>query len=408
VLGELRNNEQVNIRSTPTTPLRRYSADKRNILGATDKMCYPWAIVETKKSTPGASKETKCYCQAANASAQALVMRAELAKKAKEKSKTLEACVIFAYTCIGPSIKLWMTYRDVVRLVLFSFLSRRSNLEIQDSGGILMRCIWASSLKLTWGVLQLRMIVENMREWVYSRVKGDIARWVLNIHGTLSTPTIDSHRRRRHDSGTPTHRAPSTPQRSPPHRPPRTAPACVGRRSYGFLSTPSRCRRNEYVTDDFIDDDGVSDQYWDGDYDPCASSEESSSDSDAEDSGAESEDDSNNEDDEVNDLIKDLNRCYPDIKRWPNMRACFRGHAASEDSSNEQDTSDEQHTDNEERTGDEDHTDDEGQTDDDDEEHYYIDGERMSIILSRARQSLGMGTLQAVQCSKARRVSSRF
>lgn len=121
VLGELRNNEQVNLRSTPTTPLRRYLATKRNVLGATDMMCFPWAVVETKKSTPGISGETKCYCQAANASAQALVMREELAKKAKERSKTLEACVIFAYTCIGPSIKLWMTYRDVVRWVSIAF-----------------------------------------------------------------------------------------------------------------------------------------------------------------------------------------------------------------------------------------------------------------------------------------------
>lgn len=78
-------------------------------------ICFPWAIVETKKSRPGADSEVKCYCQAANASAQALVMREELVKKAKEKTNPLEACVIFAYTCIGPSIKLWMTSRDIVR-----------------------------------------------------------------------------------------------------------------------------------------------------------------------------------------------------------------------------------------------------------------------------------------------------
>lgn len=267
-----------------------------------------------------------------------------------------------------------------------------------------MRSIWASSLELTWGVLQLRMIVENMREWVYSRVKGDIARWVLKIHGTLSTPAIDSHWRRRHGSDAPTQRAPSTPPRSAPPRHPRTAPACVGRRSYGFPSTPSRSRRNEYVIDDFIDDDGVSDQDWDGDYDPPTSSEESSSDSDAENSGAESEDDSNSEDeedDEVDDLIKDLSRYYPDVKRWPKMKACFRKHAARDDSSNDEDASDEQDAEEE------DHTDDGGQTDDD-EERYYIDGERVSNIFSRARQSLGMGSLQVIERSQARRVSSRF
>lgn len=416
VLGALRTNEQVKLRSTLTTPLQRYSATKRNHFGATDMMCFPWAVVETKKSKPGKSKEMKCYCQAANASAQALLMREELAQKAKERSNTLEACVIFAYTCIGPSIKLWMTYRDSVRSHVLSPLGPSANAITQDSGKVHMRCIWASSLELTWGVLQLRMIVENMREWVYSRVKGDIARYVLRIHESLSTPSLNEQRRRRHSSGAPVCRAPSTPLRNPPTRDPRTAPACVGRRSYGFPSTPSRRWGHGYAIDDFIDDFGVSDHDWDGDYEPSSSSEESSldSDGDGDDLGSENDgeggddgEEVDDEDDEVKDLVKDMKRWYPDLGERPAMKALFDEHGGSDCSDDQEETSDEQSTDDEEHTDDDEHTGDEEQTDNDDEQ-YYIDGKRMSDIFSKARQRLGMDALRVAECSKSRRLSSRF
>jgi hypothetical protein len=41
-----------------------------------------------------------------------------------------------------------------------------------------MRCIFATSLELTWGVLALREVIANMREWVYQRVKPEIVGWI--------------------------------------------------------------------------------------------------------------------------------------------------------------------------------------------------------------------------------------
>jgi hypothetical protein len=44
-----------------------------------------------------------------------------------------------------------------------------------------MRCIWATSLELTWGVYILREVVANMRNWVYDRVKPEICRWIAHV-----------------------------------------------------------------------------------------------------------------------------------------------------------------------------------------------------------------------------------
>jgi len=44
-----------------------------------------------------------------------------------------------------------------------------------------MRCIWATSLELTWGVFALRAVIENMRKWVHNWVKPEICRWITQV-----------------------------------------------------------------------------------------------------------------------------------------------------------------------------------------------------------------------------------
>lgn len=44
-----------------------------------------------------------------------------------------------------------------------------------------MRCIWTTSLELTWGVMALRRVVKNVIGWVFTRIKPDIARWIAQI-----------------------------------------------------------------------------------------------------------------------------------------------------------------------------------------------------------------------------------
>ncbi|CAO2655729.1 Nn.00g045320.m01.CDS01 [Neocucurbitaria sp. VM-36] len=170
VLKGLRNDTGRSLKSAPTTGLQRWTSKKSSDLGAADLICFPWAIVEVKTSKRGTKSRAKfdsstemfCYCQAANASAAALTMREKLASQYSDPSQ--EALVIFAITCVGPTVKLWITYRS-------------------SEKAITMQCIWATSLQLTWGVLALRMVVKNMREWVYERVKPEISKWIRNIRG---------------------------------------------------------------------------------------------------------------------------------------------------------------------------------------------------------------------------------
>jgi hypothetical protein len=52
-----------------------------------------------------------------------------------------------------------------------------------------MRCVWATSLRLTWGVLALRMVIENMREWVNRQVRPELVKWISAALG-CPPPTV--------------------------------------------------------------------------------------------------------------------------------------------------------------------------------------------------------------------------
>lgn len=47
-----------------------------------------------------------------------------------------------------------------------------------------MVCIWATSIELSWGIMALRRIVKNVRDWVYTRVKPEVARWIHDVRQT--------------------------------------------------------------------------------------------------------------------------------------------------------------------------------------------------------------------------------
>jgi hypothetical protein len=108
VLGKLCSN---GVHSATTTGLRRWTETKDDVkLKAPDLLCYPWAIVEMKHSQVSPAEVEKCYCQAANASAAALSLQEQLFAPAFGTiPKTLSP--IIAFTCIGPRIKVWLTYR---------------------------------------------------------------------------------------------------------------------------------------------------------------------------------------------------------------------------------------------------------------------------------------------------------
>jgi hypothetical protein len=142
VLEQLRNNGKESLISTPTTALYNWATKKNaKLLEAKDRMCFPWAVVEIKRGTAfykqqdttdnechgSANNELRvkkaaaraherrkefCYCQAANASAAGLTLRENLATRANDTSKLDDARVMFAFTCVGSAVKLWITYRQ--------------------------------------------------------------------------------------------------------------------------------------------------------------------------------------------------------------------------------------------------------------------------------------------------------
>jgi hypothetical protein len=110
VLGKLRSNS---VCSATTTGLRKWTKNKdESKLKASDLLCFPWAIVEMKHFLVSAAQVEYCYCQAANASAAALSLRRELLTMAFGVIPDTLSPVI-AFTCIGPQIKVWLTYRTV-------------------------------------------------------------------------------------------------------------------------------------------------------------------------------------------------------------------------------------------------------------------------------------------------------
>ncbi|KAL1801647.1 hypothetical protein ACET3X_001989 [Alternaria dauci] len=96
VLSELRKTKE--IISSPTTTLLNRNPTK---LGASDLACFPWAVIEVKRGTWKDDSAEFCYCQAANGSAEALIIREELAAKVRDPSN--DALVIFSFTLLSPS-----------------------------------------------------------------------------------------------------------------------------------------------------------------------------------------------------------------------------------------------------------------------------------------------------------------
>lgn len=103
----------------------------------------------------------------------------------KKSTRSLQGSLrhLLIYMC-------WPERPIVAHVPVFSeyqgdFLSALKKLitTLQARGFIRMRCIWATSLELAWGVFSLRRKIDNVREWVYDRVKPELARWIETARG---------------------------------------------------------------------------------------------------------------------------------------------------------------------------------------------------------------------------------
>ncbi|KAF2108146.1 hypothetical protein BDV96DRAFT_653041 [Lophiotrema nucula] len=156
-LGQIYRND---VFCAPTTGLSRWlNSPKTANLSASDRTCFPWAVVEMKKSATGSEASIeRCYCQAANAAAAALELQAQLFNKDSGDSSDLPP--VIAFTCIGPNVKVWLAYET--KMDSSAFRQWR------------MVCIWSTSVQLTWGVAALRAIIMNMHIWASRFLKPKI------------------------------------------------------------------------------------------------------------------------------------------------------------------------------------------------------------------------------------------
>lgn len=110
VLGKL---VEQGLACTPTSAIKRWiKAPERTELSDTDKSCFPWAVVEMKRHrTKDKASIERCYCQAANGAAAALDMHAQLFRKTEHELMARQPPII-TFTCIGPIVKVWLTYQE--------------------------------------------------------------------------------------------------------------------------------------------------------------------------------------------------------------------------------------------------------------------------------------------------------
>lgn len=218
----------------------------------------------------------------------------------------------------------------------------------REKGPIVMKCIWAASLELSWGILALRILVKNVQAWVQTHIKPKVATWIYDIRFNTSQLHVQTpnggviQQRRRAVSCEPLNDVPTDTSYSPSARQihtPRgtgrphlaqsnTAPAAVRRRPIslrtplitlndrlrglgisgreepehssddswdeGYASYTDTTRANRAagrgIRDDFIEYDEPSEDDSDGSYIPPSSDEDSSGTDSAEDEESSRED----------------------------------------------------------------------------------------------------------------------
>ncbi|KAI7226979.1 hypothetical protein KC330_g8602 [Hortaea werneckii] len=185
-LHQLRKDPSIQLVSTPTTGLSRAIQTSEGLirkapygLSDSDLMCFPWAVVEVKHARVDQSKISNCYLQAANSSAVALRMLGELFKKATG-SVPEDMPPIIAFTCIGPAVQVWLTYRAGPNRENGDKMVRNfdvlSMFEANSRQKIHMQCIYATHLELLWGVHSCRLVIKHMHVWASRILKPRI--WI--------------------------------------------------------------------------------------------------------------------------------------------------------------------------------------------------------------------------------------
>lgn len=107
-LRRLWQNSKCSISPVPSKSLLNAEENDRAVLNLT---CFPWAIVEAKHGMVNGNTKDFCYRQAANATSVALSMFSTIFRTANGAIAD-DLPPVIAFTCVGPAIRVWLTYDD--------------------------------------------------------------------------------------------------------------------------------------------------------------------------------------------------------------------------------------------------------------------------------------------------------
>jgi hypothetical protein len=104
---------------------------RRDNIKMSDLICYPWLIVEHKKSSDQ-GKDLFCYCQAANAGMGALMMLKTLAKYAERRVHDEHIPPVITITTVECTVRVWVMYVDEGADAYVSVGCRRFSMSVSN------------------------------------------------------------------------------------------------------------------------------------------------------------------------------------------------------------------------------------------------------------------------------------
>ncbi|KAH7323113.1 hypothetical protein B0I35DRAFT_477001 [Stachybotrys elegans] len=147
-------------------------------IDSSDYICFPWFIVEHKKTDQAA--ETECYCQAANAGAATLMMLQTLAKYAERRNEDAHIPPVVTMTTVGQTVRIWVTY------------------SVDKMSKTKMDCIWVGNITTMVAMIQFHAILENLHTWAMRVLRPWISFYIdqwkhrFPLHHEVATVSDDN------------------------------------------------------------------------------------------------------------------------------------------------------------------------------------------------------------------------
>ncbi|KIL89208.1 hypothetical protein FAVG1_07602 [Fusarium avenaceum] len=163
--SNLRELHQYGLLPTPFNVFDKKEEPKESYL-----RCYPWLVVEYKKSEKKYDQADferlaeAVYCQAANASGCAVKLHQRAAQFALPLPRQAHIPPVPTVTTVGPQVKVWITYFDENFLACHWYDDKGEKLHLVEEG-YMMQCIWEGKMTNLDDIEKFRLILENTHTW---------------------------------------------------------------------------------------------------------------------------------------------------------------------------------------------------------------------------------------------------